>query len=208
MQAVLSSAYFPNIQYLSKFLIYNTVIIDVNENFQKQSFRNRCYIQTANGVSPLVVPVRKYFHCQIKDIEIDYSEDWQKNHFRAILSAYKNSAFFEHYFDYFKPFFEKKEKFIVDLNIKILDVTFKQLQLKNNYVLSECFIEDTTIINFREKIHPKIVKNEYDEAFVPINYMQVFSERHGFSPNLSILDLLFNNGPMSTSVIKNSIYQA
>jgi hypothetical protein len=205
MEAVLFSSYFPNIRYFSKFLIYDSIVIDILENYTKQTYRNRCNIMSANGISQLSVPVKKNFHCHVKDIEIDYSENWQTNHYRAILSAYKNSAFYEYYIDDIMPFFERKEKFLLDLNSKILEKTFEIIRLNPNFRYSEEFVTDNSIHDFRETIHPKPQKNTEDPDFRPAEYIQVFSERHGFCPDLSILDLIFNEGPMSLNYLKRCI---
>ncbi len=205
MKAVLFSAYFPNIRYFSKFLIYDQLVIDIFENYTKQTYRNRCNIMSANGISQLSVPVKKNFHCNVKDIQIDYSENWQTNHYRAILSSYKNSAFYDYYIDDIIPFFEKKEKYLADLNTKILAKSFELIKLQPNYIMSTEYFSGDTHDDFREIIHPKPQKNIKDLNFLQTEYIQVFSERHGFSSDLSILDLIFNEGPLSLANIKSSI---
>lgn len=207
MKAALFSSYFPCIQYVSKFLIYDKIIIDVYENYLRQTYRNRCKIHAANGISNLSIPVNKSFRTYIKEIEIDYSEDWQKNHYRAILSAYKNSAFYDYYFDEFSNIFDKKERFLIDLNEKILQIIFKTLKISPAYVYSSEFVKpNDSITDFREIIHPKNHNLGFDKEFTPKQYMQVFGNRHGFTPNMSIIDLIFNEGPLATSIIRESIH--
>jgi hypothetical protein len=206
MQAVLFSSYFPNIRYLSKFFSYDKIIIDIHENYPKQTWRNRCDIVTANSLTSLSVPVQKNNKIKTKDIKIDGSANWQKTHYRTIMSAYKNSAFYEHYIESFDFVFNSKETFLLDLNTKILDQVLMHLNLKSNYCFSADFVlENNALDIFRESIHPKPSKNKDDSKFIPIEYSQVFTERHGFVPNLSILDLIFNEGPLSASIIKKSI---
>ncbi|MDR2836233.1 MAG: WbqC family protein [Bacteroidales bacterium] len=190
---ILSTAYFPNIQYVSKFIHYDKIIIDIYENYSKQSYRNRCYILSSNGILPLFVPVCKNNHTYTKDIIIDYSYLWQKNHKTAILSAYKSSPYYDFLIDDFNFVFEAKEKFLIDLNMKILFKILNFLDIKTKVEYSSDFIKEIKN-NFREKIHPKSQKNELDPDFISRPYFQVFSDKFQFYENLSILDLLFMDG--------------
>lgn len=208
MEAVLFSSYFPCIQYVSKFLIHDSIVIDIFENYQRQTYRNRCRIQSANGISYLSVPVKKNFHTKFKDIQIDYSELWQKNHSRSIMSAYRNSAFYEYYADEFNFAFSQNQKFLLDLNQKILEKTFDILKIKPDYKYSSEFIDDNTTKDYRDVISPKENKSKNDSEFKMQKYIQVFSERHGFSENLSILDLIFNEGPASLIVLQKSVLKS
>lgn len=203
MKAVLFSSYFPPIQYISKFFLYNNIYIDIFENYQRQTYRNRCEILTANGKANLSVPIIKSYRQYFKDTQIDYSINWQKNHYMALVSAYKNSAFFDFYIDSFNFIFKNKEKFLFDLNHKILENCFKILGEKPNFEYSKGFINQEDTLNLRELISPK--SKIIDKDFELSEYYQVFKERHGFIPNLSILDLLFNQGPQSIIIIKNSV---
>lgn len=203
MKAVLFSSYFPPIQYISKFFLYNNIYIDIFENYQRQTYRNRCEIITANGKANLSVPIIKSYRQYFKDTQIDYSLNWQKNHYMALVSAYKNSAFFDFYIDSFNFIFKNKEKFLFDLNHKILENCFKILGVKPKFEYSKSFINQEDTLNLRELISPK--SKIIDKDFELSEYYQVFKERHGFIPNLSIIDLLFNQGPQSIIIIKNSI---
>lgn len=203
MEAVLFSSYFPSIQYISKFFIYSNIYIDIFENYQRQTYRNRCEIMTANGKANLIVPVIKSYRQYVKDTKIDYSTDWQKNHFMALVSAYKNSAFFDFYIDSFNFVFKNKEKFLFDLNHKILENCFKILGIKPKFEYSKDFINQKDIINLRELISPK--SKLVDKNFALKEYYQVFNEKHGFTPNLSIIDLLFNEGNQASLIIKEAV---
>ncbi|MCK9499106.1 MAG: WbqC family protein [Bacteroidales bacterium] len=203
MKAVLFSSYFPPIQYISKFFLYNNIYIDIFENYQRQTYRNRCEILTANGKANLSVPIIKSYRQYFKDTQIDYSLNWQKNHYMALVSAYKNSAFFDFYIDSFNFIFKNKEKFLFDLNHKILENCFKILGVKPKFEYSKSFINQEDTLNLRELISPK--SKIIDKDFELSEYYQVFKERHGFIPNLSIIDLLFNQGPQSIIIIKNSV---
>jgi hypothetical protein len=202
MTALLSTAFFPNVQYMSKFLA-GKVVIEKYETYPKQTYRNRCNILSANGVLPLSVPVQKNYHTLTKDIRIDYSEMWQRNHLIALKSAYKNSAFYDYYFYKFERFFEKRETFLIDLNENVLQTLFAVLKIDADYLYTTDYIFDSTgYTDFRESISPKPSKNRSDEAFVPKPYTQVFCDRFDFVPNLSILDLIFNVGLESKDYLK------
>ena len=197
MDTLLSTAYFPNVQYMSKFLA-GKVVIEKYETYPKQTYRNRCNILSANGVLPLSVPVQKNFHTLTKDIRIDYSEMWQRNHLTALKSAYKNSAFYDYYFYKFEPFFEKKETFLVDLNEKILNMLFSVLKIDADWSFTTDYVSAPDgFRDMRDSISPKPSRNKPDSSFTLKPYIQVFADRFDFVPNLSILDLIFNVGPES-----------
>lgn len=204
---LLSTAYFAPIQFYSKCLKYPVVYIEQFENFMKQTYRNRCVVLGANGPLSLVIPVVKGRGPKIfiKDLKISYDVDWQRNHWRTIFSAYNSSPYFEFYKDDFKPFFEKPWKFLLDLNLSIHETICDLLEIENNAILTPGFEEvPATTLNLREGISPKKHLIPTDEHFRAASYTQVFSEKFGFAPNLSILDLLFNEGPNSFTVLEES----
>lgn len=195
-QVILSTAYLPPLQYFSKLVKYNTILIEAHENFIKQTYRNRCNIYGANGMLALTVPVKKIdTKTNIKDLIIDYDTNWRKLHWKSIESAYRSSPFFEFYADYFQPFYDKKYQFLIDFNHDLIETIADQLEIDLNIKYTDEYIhhENIDFDDFREKIHPK--KKIKDPAIIQNEYFQVFSEKHGFIPNLSIIDLLFNTGP-------------
>ncbi len=205
---ILSSAYFAPASYYSKFLISGEVHIEKHENFIKQTYRNRCIIAGVNGSLALTVPVKRgSFHkTAMKDLEIDYNTKWQANHWRTIESAYSSAPFFQFYADDIKPFFSVRTKFLFDHNQHILDTMLKLTGIPANYTISKEYIkEDKTIENYdyRMKIRPK--NQPDDPIFRPHPYYQVFDDRLGFIPDLSILDLVFNAGPETTGILKKSL---
>ncbi len=191
---VLNSAYFAPISYFSAIAEAETICIEQYENFGKQSYRNRCEIMTANGVIPLTVPVAKAnSKTLIKDLKIVYATPWQKLHFRSIESAYKNSPYYDYYIDDLMPFFEKKETYLLDLNQAILETLLQLLKIDRPVHLTEDYIpqDHPDYTDLRDAFHPKANRRRA----VPIPpvrpYRQTFSDRYPFTPDLSILDLLF-----------------
>ena len=204
---LLSTAYFAPIHYFSKFLQFPSQIIERYDHYTKQTYRNRCNILGANGVLTLSIPVLKgsRHKTYVRDIRIDYSKNWQKFHWKGIESAYMHSPFFEFYLDEILQLLEKKHSFLLELNLEILDFLLDTLEIKADYKLSNDFIESTPelLYDFREIIHPK-KKSEEDSHYHSEPYPQVFSDRFGFKENLSILDLIFNEGPNALTILEKS----
>jgi hypothetical protein len=205
---LLSTAYFPPVQYFSKFLQFERIYIEQFENFSKQTYRNRCEILGANGIIPLVVPVVKGRGKKIKirDLQVSYDTNWQRNHWRTIFSAYNSSPFFEFYKDDIFPFFAKRYKYLFDLNQEILETFCELIELETPTFFTEDFEKiPENSLNFREALSPKRQKAIPDANFNPQKYTQVFSEKFGFVANLSILDLLFNEGPNCNNILEKSV---
>lgn len=205
-EAYLSTAYLGNIQYFSKLVNADLVYMEQNEHYQKQSYRNRCCIAGANGVLTLVIPVEKNHgkKMPIKDVKIDYSQAWQQNHWRAILSSYNSSPFFEYYADDIRPFYEVKETYLFDYNLNLIEVILEQLSLNMDIRFTETYQPEVDFLqyDYRQSINPKKRLEKSDPLFNSTNYFQVFAQRSGFIPNLSIVDLLFNEGPNSFEYLK------
>lgn len=193
----LSTAYFPPIQYFCKILKEPNIWIESQENFIKQSYRNRCVVMNSNGRINLSVPVKRANSTlPITQIEIDYNENWQRQHYRTLTAGYGASPFFEFYIDDFKPIFEEKIPFLWQLNNKIIDLCSKLIQIPNNTKPTTKY-EHSIENDFRNSIHPKKRHQKEDPTFIPLPYWQPFSDTYGFQENLSILDLLFNMGTES-----------
>lgn len=206
--ALLSTAYFGNIRYFSKFIKYDNIYLEGQENFVKQTYRNRCVIMAANGPISLIIPVEKgrQIKVPIRDLKIAYHENWQLNHLRTIFSAYHSSPFFEFYIDDIEPFYGKKYKYLFDFNLETINKTLEILQIKANISFTDSFESvPEDFDNLRNKISPKKHLIEHDSSFRAENYTQVFSEKFEFVPELCILDLVFNCGPNSNFILQKSI---
>lgn len=205
MQTVhLSTAYLAPIQYYCKLLQYKNVYIETAENYIKQTYRNRCTIATANGPLTLSVPIIKpdTLKCLTKDIRISDHGNWRHLHWNAILSAYNMSPFFEYYEEDFAPFYEKRYEFLMDFNDALQETILHLIDLQPS-IQQTTEYQPEVCHDFREAIRPR--QPMADPSFAPKSYYQVFQEKHGFLPNLSIVDLLFNMGPESILVIRDSI---
>ena len=203
-QALLSSAYFGPIQWYQKLYRYDRVLVEAHDSFIKQTYRNRCLIAATSGTQALTVPVERNTadsgataKCLMKDVCISDHGNWRRLHWNAIMSAYGESPFFEYYADDLRPFFEKRWTFLYDFNMETCATVCSLIGLEPRveptaeYVAADDpRLADTA--DFRDAIRPKHPLPDPD--FRPQRYYQVFERKHGFTPNLSILDLLFNMG--------------
>jgi hypothetical protein len=205
-EAIFSTTYLGPVQYFTKVLNYDTIWIEAEENYQKQSYRNRCEILTSNGKLALSIPVTKdQPKTKTKDIRIDNSVDWQKDHWNAIESAYSASPFFEFFIDDFLPFYQKKYTFLLDFNTRLLKLIMEHLEIDTDIEFTTFFEhQPETIVDFRDIIHPKQKFSASDPYFSPAPYYQVFYDRFEFVPNLSIIDLLFCEGPNAENILVKS----
>lgn len=207
-KVLLSTAYFPPVQYFTKLVSYPQVFIEQHENYNKQSFRNRCVIYGANGPLTLSLPVKKgqTDKIPVREVELDYATNWPKIHFKAIESAYRSSPFYEYYIDAFLPFYNKRHQYLFDFNLDIIHTLLEEIGIEKEIQFTTEFqLEEQTIfVDFRNSINPKKRLRKADTDFQPATYHQVFSEKYGFISNLSILDLLFNEGPATKDILEKS----
>lgn len=207
MNVILPSAAWPNLHYFYYVLNADVVLIEQFDHYGKQSYRNRYEILSANGKLDLSIPVKKNVPKEFtKDIQISYSENWQAKHWRALTSAYKNSPYFEFFEDDIKIFYETQVEFLLNYNLQQLKTVFKLLKFKKEIALTNSFEKNmSNFEDLRETIHPKIDFRIDTRAkqTLEIPYYQTFQEKFPFSANLSILDLLFNQGLESLAYLKN-----
>lgn len=205
---LLSTAYLPPVQYFTK-MLDGDVYVEQWESFHKQTYRNRCLIDSPNGVLPLTIPVEKPADGNrlIRDLRISEHGHWRHQHWQALTSSYFNSPFFEYYQDDFAPFYERCYTFLLDFNEELMHKCCELIDISpiihrtENYQKSQGL--SNGLYDFRDVISPKN-SIDLDSAFYPVPYYQVFASRHGFLPNLSILDLLFNMGPESILILQQS----
>jgi len=200
--AYISTAYLGPVQQYSKMFHFPEVRIETSENYLKQSYRNRCIIAGANGPLPLSVPIVKpdTLKCLTKDIRISDHGNWRHLHWNAIVSAYNSTPFFEYYEDDFAPFYEKKYEFLFDFNEKLRMLICQLLDIQPQIQYTTSFEAD--VENDFRWISPK--QDIADPSFLLKPYYQVFQDKHGFLPNLSIIDLLFNTGNEGILILRDS----
>lgn len=205
---VLSSAYLGNIRWFSK-LCFSECVIDMHEHYVKQSFRNRCEILAPAGRTTLTVNVvkgRNDDKTAVRDARIDYSKRWQHQHRQALVSAYANSPYFDHYWPDLEPFYTKRFDFLIDLNVPLTETMLRLMGSDVRINFSDAYLEpDGNFIDLRDAISPKPRLDKPDPLFRPAPYWQVFGG--AFEANLSVVDLLFCEGPRALEVIHDSIPQ-
>ena len=182
----------------------SVVYIEACENYQKQSYRNRCRFYAADGVQSLSFPIMHEggtHKLPISEIKVDYSTPWLQQHERAIISAYRTSAYFEYYQDELFDILESKPERLLDLNMAILRFFIEKIGLAVDLRLTEDYVKDAPD-DFRELIHPKRPDNILKKMGLEKPYFQVFAPKYGFKSNLSVMDLLFNEGPDSILYLK------
>ncbi len=198
---IFSTAYFPPIGYFKALSRYGNglLLLEACGHYRKQSWRTRCNILSANGVLSLSVPVVVPGDRDIRKVEIDYSKDWLRQHKRALISAYNSTPFFEYYQDDIFAVLDSGEKYLFDLNLHIMECVSRLAGLKTDIQLTSEYVSDYQGLDLREVFDPK--KKEVPQEYHCAPYYQVFSEKFGFVDGLSILDLLFNEGPNSYSFL-------
>ena len=196
---IIHPSYFPSISHFVAIAKADIVTFEMEDNFQKQTNRNRMYIYSPNGIQLLNVPVKhtKEAHQRTKDVKLETAFDWQKQHFKSLEAAYRTSPFFEYFEDNILPIFQKKHTFLMDLNLETMSIVSKCLRLEFDYTeTDEYFHEVNDKIDFRNLVNGK------KDTAVFESYTQVFGGKHGYLNNLSILDLLFNEGRYALDYLK------
>jgi len=203
---LLPVAYLPPVSWMAFAVHSESIVLEIHETYPKQTYRNRCNIATSSGILSLTVPVKRVNgnHTKTCDIQIDNSKNWQQLHWRSILTAYNKTPYFLFYRDVFEPIFFRKYEQLTDLNRDLLNIIFKVMKISpievaytNEYIIYPDFYD------LRNGIHPKTKSHQGIVLTLP-RYMQAFEENHGFIPDLSIIDLLFNLGPDALRYLANA----
>jgi hypothetical protein len=198
--AVLPMFYLPPIDFFTQLTAFKPdVVFEQHEHFPKQTYRNRANIYSPDGVLSLVVPVVKGSknHTNIKDVKISYDFRWQRSHWMGLQTCYRSSAYFEYYEDDFARFYEKQHPFLFDYNRELLQLLLRLLKIKQELNFTDTYeAEYPGVTDLRNAFKPKTTSGMQQKP-----YFQVFEERQGFLPNLSIVDLLFNQGPQAINYL-------
>lgn len=219
---LLSTAYLAPISYYACLMHAPQVFVEQHEHYHKQTYRNRCRIVAANGVMDLSIPVVTCNNQAIRKVEIDYSKPWQRQHWLSLEAAYRSTPFFEYYEDDLKPFYQQQDiKYLFDFNARLQQVICDLIDLHPQMILTQDFVtpeaaglcssdacldlrEAAAALDLREAIHPK--KNLPQVLhYHPQKYTQVFEQQLGFMADMSIVDLLFNMGPESILLLRDSM---
>jgi len=205
MNIILHPTYFPSIASFVSIAKADNLTFEVCDNYQKQTYRNRMFIYGANGKIPLTVPViysqknRQLY----KDIKISEDTNWQDLHWKSMQSAYCSSPFFEFYQDDFQPLFYKKYQYLLDFNFRCLEIVYDSLELPFEFETTKVYEPNITdVLDYRFLVENR---KELEQPFKP--YVQVFDDKHGFIPNLCILDLIFNEGPNTMMYLESQQLQ-
>ena len=203
---LLGSAYLAPVEYYAKLFACSQAYIEQYDHYTKQTYRNRCVVAGANGPLSLSIPTEKgpEEKCLMKDIRISDHGNWRHTHWNAFVASYKQSPFFDYYADEFNAFFYKKYEFLFDFNLDLCRWICHQIDMEPVMIPTTDYVpQPEAMDDFREVIHPKVDAAVADHEFVARPYYQVFEQKHGFQPNLSIIDLLFNMGPESLLVLRD-----
>lgn len=219
---LLSTAYLAPISYYACLMHAPQVFVEQHEHYHKQTYRNRCRIVAANGVMDLSIPVVTCNNQDIRKVEIDYSKSWQRQHWLSLEAAYRSTPFFEYYEDDLKPFYQQQDiKYLFEFNARLQQVICDLIDLHPQTILTQDFVtpeaaglcssdacldlrEAAVALDLREAIHPK--KNLPQMLhYHSHKYTQVFEQQLGFMADMSIVDLLFNMGPESILLLRDSM---
>ena len=205
---ILGSAYLAPVSYFAALYSCRKAYIERYDHYMKQTYRNRCVIASADGSLSLTIPVEKSSEgkCAMKDIRVAEHGNWRHVHRNAFVAAYKQSPFFDYYADEFNAFFDRKYEFLYDFNMELTQWLCEQIDIQPELVPTTEYMDTCEgILDLREAIHPKKSAVDMASFYRPVPYYQVFDSRHGFQPDLSIVDLLFNMGPERLVVLRDGV---
>jgi len=201
MDLIIHPNYLPSTSQFLLMINSKKLVFEINDHFLKQTFRNRTYIYGANGKLILSIPV---IHSQknrklLKDVKISYSHDWPTQHWKSFQISYRGSPFFEYYEDKLIDLYKRREKYLCDFNLKSIDIISEMLKINLEYVFTKKY-ED----NYSSKLDYRKNCKKIDSKYQINKYTQVFESKHGYIENLSVLDLIFNEGPNAVNFLNTS----
>lgn len=199
MDILIHPTYFPSISHFAAIVQAKSITFETDDNFQKQTNRNRMYIYSANGIQLLNIPIKhsNTVHQKFRDVQLETAFNWQKQHFKSLEAAYRTSPFFEYFEDDIRSLFEKKHRFMMDLDFETYDLVCNCLGIQADYFKTEEYHKEV-----KEQSDFRFLANGKKDMHQFEPYPQVFEEKHGFINNLSILDLLFNEGRYAVDYLK------
>lgn len=188
------------LEYFTAIRQVESVLLDVGGQYIKQTYRNRTQLLGSNKIQTLSIPVKHDYRSSIKDVKIDYSQNWIKDHWGALYSAYGKAPYFEFFADDLKRIWDHKHTYLIDLNVSMLNECLKMLQLDKDISIQESLSDDiiNEVLDLRNLIHPKITFADRN-IYTPTSYSQLFG--HTFVPNLSIIDLIMCEGPQASEFL-------
>ena len=204
MEILTHALYLAPVPLYARLYAASALVVDDVSPFVKQTYRNRAVIATENGTLPLTIPVvHDGGKMAMRDVRISEHGNWRHQHWNAIVSAYRTSPFFEYYADDFAHFYEERDGFLMDFNLRLHSVVSELLGLQREVrFLSENRADAAGVVDLRRIAEPKALETIDEVALQP--YYQVFAGRNGFIPSLSVVDLLFNTGPEGLLVLRDS----
>jgi hypothetical protein len=200
-ELIIDLHYLPNLDFITGFLKFDRVWLEAHEHYQKQSYRNRCYIVTAHKVDALAVPVQQgTHHHPIREVRIDNSQPWAVRHWRSLQAAYGKAPFFEYYAPELEPVYQKEWEFLFDLNKELLTICLKLLSIRTPVNLTDCYVKSPEVGVFDARSALNSRNRQGSHLFYsPVPYQQNFGP--DFVPNVSVIDLLFCQGPAARDVL-------
>jgi len=205
---LIESQYIGSIPYWACLLAYEEIYFDAHEHFVKASYRNRCNIATPDGLLSLSAPLKRGRgqRRKMKEVRLFEEENWRIKHWNSLCSAYRRSPYFEYFEDLMEPFFRNRTNYLLEWNMTFMKMISEMLKVKLQWSFTERYIGSGSegFDDLRSNFLPSVKRNKLPEGYKNVPYHQVFQDRTGFFPDISVLDMLFNEGPRAADLIRAS----